>query len=259
METGRKRSGNVRGNAVRYRYRFPSPLGGSGNGNGNDDRQVGAILRLIRSRGQVNASRSARHVEDENRSLWAEWSPRAARDPTDSWAPAGASTGRAPSTGSGRRRQAGQWTAHVTGLRRHRRMAMTCSRSSARQAVRSSINSGCRSNRSDWQPGAHRRRRARRRRGLPVRSGLPAKGRFRRERPRAMGVTPKHPLRRKTAGFRGVAPGTTGGAIPSRPLLSKDAIRSVTTGRSGAPTPPARCDSGRDRGALSESHAGAAN
>ncbi len=39
-----------------------------------------------------------------------------------------------------------------------------------------------------------------------------------------MGVTEERPLRRKTAGFAGVAPGITGGAIPGRPLLPNDAI-----------------------------------
>ena len=37
-----------------------------------------------------------------------------------------------------------------------------------------------------------------------------------RERPRAMGVTKEHPLRRKTAGFRGVTPGITPGAMSVR-------------------------------------------
>ena len=72
-----------------------------------------------------------------------------------------------------------------------------------------------------------------------------------------MGVTEEHPLGRKTAGFRGVAPGTTGGAIPLRPLLPNDVIGPANAGRSGAAGRPAECDSGRDKGPSSQSHAGA--
>ena len=44
-----------------------------------------------------------------------------------------------------------------------------------------------------------------------------------------------------------------------RPILTEGAIRPAKTGRSGATPGPARCDSGCDRGALTESRAGAAN
>ena len=84
-------------------------------------------------------------------------------------------------------------------------------------------------------------------------------GQFRRERPPAMGVIREHPLRRKTTGFRGVAPGITGGATGSGLFLPEGAIRPATTGHSGAATWLARCDSGCDRGASTESHASVAN
>ena len=48
-----------------------------------------------------------------------------------------------------------------------------------------------------------------------------------------MGVTEERPLRRKTAGFGGVAPGTTGGAIPGRPFVLMRAIGAVNAGCSG--------------------------
>ena len=51
-----------------------------------------------------------------------------------------------------------------------------------------------------------------------------------RERPRAMGVTEERPLRRETAGFTGVAPGTTGGAISGRPFVLMRAVGAVTRG-----------------------------
>ncbi len=79
-----------------------------------------------------------------------------------------------------------------------------------------------------------------------------------RERPRAMGVTEERPLRRKTAGFGGVAPGITDGAIAVRPLLPKDAIGPANAGRSGATIRRTGWDSGCDSGSSSQSHAGAA-
>ena len=84
-------------------------------------------------------------------------------------------------------------------------------------------------------------------------------GTIRRERPRAMGVTQERPLRRKTAGFGGVAPGTTGGAIGPPDIFAEGAIRPANAGRNGASTGPLGCDSGCDKGAVTESHAGAAN
>ncbi len=62
------------------------------------------------------------------------------------------------------------------------------------------------------------------------------RGTIRRERPPAMGVTQEHPSRWKTAGFRGIAPGITRGAILVWPLLSEDAIGPAT--RSVAPRRP---------------------
>ena len=54
----------------------------------------------------------------------------------------------------------------------------------------------------------------------------------------AAGVIREHPLRRKTAGLRGVAPGITGGVIPRRPLLRKG--RSVQQARGGPSRRPGR-------------------
>ena len=66
------------------------------------------------------------------------------------------------------------------------------------------------------------------------------------------------PIAAENRRFRRVAPGITGGAIPAARVLPWDVIGSVTAGRSGPTARPARCDSGCDRGSLSESHAGAA-
>ena len=75
----------------------------------------------------------------------------------------------------------------------------------------------------------------------------------------ATGATEEHPLRRKTAGFRGVAPGTTGGAIRAARSCRYARSGQQARGRSGAAALPARCDSGCNRGPVSESHAGAAH
>ncbi len=75
----------------------------------------------------------------------------------------------------------------------------------------------------------------------------------------ATGATEEHPLRRKTAGFRGVAPGNTGGAIRAARSCRYARSGQQARGRSGAAALPARCDSGCNRGPVSESHAGAAH
>ena len=63
-------------------------------------------------------------------------------------------------------------------------------------------------------------------------------GTVRRERPRARGVTEERPLRRETAGFGGVAPGTTGGAIPAARVMPK--ARSVQQARAAPALRPGR-------------------
>ncbi len=110
------------------------------------------------------------------------------------------------------------------------------------------------------RPGARRRDRAMRRRSrCSVRAWPSRQGTISPGATRAIGVPQERPLRRETGGFVGVAPGTTGGAIPGRPRLPWEAIGSVNAGRSGPAARPARGDSGCDRGTLSESHAGAAH
>ena len=110
------------------------------------------------------------------------------------------------------------------------------------------------------RPGARRRDRAMRRRSrCSVRAWPSRQGTISPGATRAIGVPQERPLPRETGGFVGVAPGTTGGAIPGHPRLPWEAIGSVNAGRSGPAARPARRDSGCDRGTLSESHAGAAH
>ena len=75
---------------------------------------------------------------------------------------------------------------------------------------------------------------------------------------RAMGVTEERLLRRKTAGFVGVAPGITRGAIPVWLLLPARAISPARMALSDATALRPPCDSGRDSSPSYESRSGAA-
>ena len=79
------------------------------------------------------------------------------------------------------------------------------------------------------------------------------------------GATPRDgcdwgtPIAPQDRGFSGGRSRHYGRRNRVRPLLTEGAIRPANTERCGAPTKSTGCDSGCDRGALTESHAGAAN
>ena len=66
------------------------------------------------------------------------------------------------------------------------------------------------------------------------------------------------PIAPQNRGFSGGRSRHYGRRNRNGPILVEGAIRPANTGRSGAATGPARCDSGCNRGVLTESHAGAA-